>query len=177
MIIVMWSALSPQKLSFQLVSFDRNNDLPVVSLNSVTVGQDPPSLSSGFVVVKLALKVWSVGVGPLPTDKPVLDPTSDVFHACGIEDIGPLTVLFAIEPKSRVDIFVGIDKHALAFFLPLVPLSIVLTLITIDDPTDAVLEIILELSTVDIPIAICVLSFSASQLHYIISTPLAYSPS
>lgn len=119
-------------MGLQPVSFNWHYDLIVLALHCVAAGQLPQPLAFGLVVLELALEVAAVGVGPPAFAEPVLDPFADVLHAGCVEDVGALTVFFAVEPVAAVDVFVGIDEHAFTLFLAAVPLPVILTLIGVD---------------------------------------------
>lgn len=113
----------------------------------------------------MALEVSSVGIRPFSTEEPVFDPLSDVLHASCVEDVGALAVFLACQPVAGEDILVGIDEHPLARLDSRIPLSVVLTLIAIDESSDAVLEVIFELTRIDITIGVRVFPFSSPQLR------------
>lgn len=126
------SVLAPEQLRLEFAVLSRYNHLSVLAIDCVSVGQHPATSSPRFVVVELALEVAAVGVGPATRHEAVLNPVAYVLHAGGTENVGPLSVLFAVRPLSRVDVLVGVDKHALALLLALVPLSVVLALVAVN---------------------------------------------
>ena len=83
-------------MSLEFIIFDGHYHLIVVPFHHVAVAEHPLALASGFVILELPLEVAAVGVGPLPANKPVLNPVSHILHASGVEDVGALAVFLAL---------------------------------------------------------------------------------
>lgn len=98
--------MSPDKFRLQSIFVSWADHLIILSLATILVLEEPCSCSLWLIVLELSLIVCSIGISPLSIQEFVLKPFSDVLHSSSIEYICSITVLFAIEPLSRVDIFV-----------------------------------------------------------------------
>lgn len=71
-------------------------------------------------------------------------------------------MLLTVQPVARKHVLVGVNVHSLTLFLARHPLTIVLTLVSIHQSSNTVLEVGLELSSVNITIGVSVLSLTLS---------------
>lgn len=134
-----------------------------MSIELIAILEVPGSCSLGFVVLEFSFKVSSVRVKPLSFKELSLKPLSNIFDSCGIENVCTLTLFLSLYPLSRVHVLVGVDEHALTMLLALRPFSVVLRLVGVIKSSDAMLEIVLELSIIDIPVEIGVFALSLSD--------------
>ena len=146
-------------------------------MDCVSIGQLPHSLAFWFVVLELALEVATIWVRPSTFTKPVLHPFSNIFHASGIEDVGSLSMFFAIEPVSTVNVLVGVNEHSFTLFFTIIPLAVILALVSINQPSNSTLQVIFELASIYIPIWVGVFSLPTPQLNKMVITPSRYYPS
>lgn len=175
--VSMISFIIPDQLGIQLVGLYWHNHLVVLTSHYVSVGQHPSTASLGLVVLEVSFEVGAVGVGPFARKESIFHPLSDIFHSRCIEDVSAMSVLLAVEPVPRKDVLVGVDIHPFTFLSAFHPLAIVLALISIDETTDSMLKIVLEISSVDVAVGVGVFSLAVSQLNGTSHTPFSYSPS
>ena len=159
------SGLTPKQLRLEFVALNRHDHLLVVALHHVAVVEHPFASTLWFVVLELSLEIGPVGVCPSPCHKPVLAPLTHVLHSSCVEDVSASAMLFAVEPFARVDILVGVDKHALALLLPAIPLAIVLTFVRVNQPPYTVFEVVLEIPIIDVTVGVSVLALAAPELN------------
>lgn len=165
MISIFKGSVSPSQLGLELLALSWDYDLLVSTFDDITVCEYPFSLPVGLVALELAFEVGAILVCPFAFQEAILNPFPNVLHASRIKDICPLSMLLGVEPVPREDILVWIYIHPFSLLPPLDPLSIVLTLVSVYDAPNAMLEVGLELSVVNIAIRVDVLAFPFAVLN------------
>lgn len=154
--------LAPDELSTQLAALQWHYDLVVAASDMIAVLKVPCPVTLWLVALELSLEICSVWIGPSSLKELVLIPFTNVLHACRAEDIRAVTVFFSIEPVARKHVLIGVNVHSLALFLASHPLSIILTLISVDQSANTILEVGSELTSVDITVGVSVLALALS---------------
>ena len=94
-------------------------DLTVGALYFVSILEAPAALALWLIIVEAALEASLVRVDPLALDHLALHENANVLLSGLLKDVSSFSVLFALFPVSRVDIFVliGHDTFTVAFVL------------------------------------------------------------
>ena len=73
-------------------------------------------------------------------------------------------MFLAVEPIARKDVLVGINEHSFSSLDAVAPLAIILAFIAVDQPTDAVLVVLLKVSCIYVTVGVGVLAFALAKL-------------
>ena len=79
------------------------------------------------VVVEVAFKECSVRVLPFSVSEVASTEVSYELHASLVEDVSALSLLLAILPRARVDVFGHVDHDPFPMLFSVFPVAIVLT--------------------------------------------------
>ena len=92
---------APRKLDIEFsIILIWNNQLVILSRKLIAIMEMPRPITLRFVVLELSLIVCSVWISPSSRQKLVFKPLSDILHSSSVEDIGSLSMLFAVDPIS-----------------------------------------------------------------------------
>jgi len=116
--------------------------LGVDTLDNVSVGEVPFTLSLWLVKSEGALEVGTVGISPLSVHEVAILETSNVLLSCLFEDVSTLSVLLSLSPVARVDVLVLVSHHAFSVTFTLLPVAVILTDILVCLFTDSALLIV-----------------------------------
>lgn len=123
----------------------------------------PNSVFGWFVVLKLAFEISSVGEDPLALHNLIFLPVAHQPHTSIAVGVVASAVFLAELPPTRIGVLIGVSIGALSMLDSVLPLAVVLALLLIDKPSDAVLLVVFEIALVFVAISVNILSFAVAN--------------
>ena len=131
------------------------------SLDAVAISEVPAAGALRLIETELAGEVGAVRVLPFAVDELSVFESSNILLLGVVEDVGSLSVFLAICPVSRIDIFIKVGHDTLTMSLTILPVTVVVTNLSIRLSADTVLLVALPLSLISDRLGFLALSLSS----------------